>query len=84
MQHWRALEIRMLELDYERLAADPEPVARELIASLGLDWDPACLRFHETKTAVLTASHAQVREPAWSNRGSLRPPAKGRKSLRSS
>ncbi|MDH4074007.1 MAG: sulfotransferase family protein, partial [Gammaproteobacteria bacterium] len=31
---------------------------------LGLPWEDACLRFHEQKQAVSTASAVQVREPA--------------------
>lgn len=34
-----------------------------IIRFLGLEPDPACLRFHETKRVVLTPSQDQVREP---------------------
>jgi hypothetical protein len=65
MAHWRkALPPRvMLELHYEELVADPEPHARRLFAHCGLAWDPACLRFHETRRPVRTLSAGQVREP---------------------
>ncbi len=39
-------EDRYLEIRYERLVADPEPVLRELVAFLGEPWDPAMLEFH--------------------------------------
>ena len=42
---------------------EPETTARQLLASCGLDWDPACLLFHARQDAVATASAAQVREP---------------------
>jgi Flp pilus assembly protein TadD len=65
MKHWRAVLPAgvMLELQYEDLVADPEPHARRLLAHCGLAWDPACLRFHETKRPVRTLSARQVREP---------------------
>jgi tetratricopeptide (TPR) repeat protein len=48
---------------HERLVDDPEGQVRALLANLGLDFDPACLRFHENKRAVRTASSEQVRRP---------------------
>ena len=48
---------------YEALVADTEPQLRELLAFCGLDFDPACLRFHEARRTVRTASAAQVRQP---------------------
>jgi tetratricopeptide (TPR) repeat protein len=65
MEHWRAVLPPgvMLELQYEEVVADPEPHARRLLAHCGLEWDPACLRFHETKRPVRTLSAGQVREP---------------------
>jgi hypothetical protein len=62
--HWlRALPLPTLELHYEALVADQEGQSRRLIEFLGLPWDPACLEFHRTKRAVLTASVWQVRQP---------------------
>ncbi len=65
MDHWRAVlpEGVMLDVDYERLVAEPEAGARLLLAHCGLSWDPAVLRFHERRNPVRTASLAQVREP---------------------
>jgi tetratricopeptide (TPR) repeat protein len=66
MAHWRAaLPGRMLELRYEELVADFEGQSRRLVAHLGLPWDDACLRFHESSRAVRTASLAQVRRPIY-------------------
>ncbi len=67
MDHWRqVLPMPILEVDYESMVADPESKARELVASCGLDWDPACLNFHENRRPVRTASAAQVRQPVHS------------------
>ena len=50
MDHWhQVLPIPILEVDYESLVANPEREARELVAWCGLDWDPACLNFHENR-----------------------------------
>lgn len=68
MAHWRAVlpADRFIEVAYEDLVADFEPQARRLIAFLGLDWDPACATFYETRRIIRTASLNQVREPVYS------------------
>lgn len=48
---------------HEALLAEPEARTRALLAACGLDFDPACLRFHEVRREVHTASAAQVRKP---------------------
>jgi tetratricopeptide (TPR) repeat protein len=50
-------------LVHERLIDDPEGEIRRLLEYLGLDFDPACLSFHENARAVRTASSEQVRRP---------------------
>ncbi len=65
METWRErFPGRFLDIGYEDTVSDVEPQARRLIAGLGLPWEDACLRFHEQKAAVSTASAVQVREPA--------------------
>ena len=54
---------RFLDISYEETVSDLEPNARRLIDFLGLPWEDECLRFHEQKNAVSTASAVQVREP---------------------
>lgn len=54
---------RVLQLSYERLVADQEGQTRHLLEHCGLDWDEACLSFHENSAAVATPSAAQVRRP---------------------
>jgi hypothetical protein len=66
MAHWREhLPLRVLDVAYEQLVASPEEHMRRMLEFLGLDWDPALLRFHESKRAVNTASYAQVRRPLY-------------------
>lgn len=54
---------RVLQLSYERLVADQEGQTRRLLEHCGLEWDEACLSFHENSAAVATPSAAQVRRP---------------------
>jgi hypothetical protein len=64
MAHFDAvLPGRVHGVIHERLVEDPEGEVRRLLDALGLDFDPACLRFHENKRAVRTASSEQVRRP---------------------
>ncbi len=66
MDHWRkVLPVPILDVGYEETVEDLEGVARKLIAFCGLEWDPACLAFHETKRTVRTASLSQVRQPIY-------------------
>ncbi|HKT31237.1 MAG TPA: sulfotransferase [Gammaproteobacteria bacterium] len=69
MHHWRAVlpPGRMLEVRYEEVVNDLEREARRLVAFCGLDWDDACLRFHEHRRTVRTASLAQVRRPIYAS-----------------
>jgi hypothetical protein len=66
MDHWRkVLPVAMLEVDYEKVVEEPEEWARRLVAWCGLEWEPACLRFHESRRPVRTASVTQVRQPIY-------------------
>jgi tetratricopeptide (TPR) repeat protein len=67
--HWQErLPGVIHEVRYEALVSDPEPQARALIAAAGLDWEDACLKFHETAGVVQTLSLAQVRQPIHAGR----------------
>ena len=46
---------------HERLVEHPETEIRRVLDYCGLDWEDACLNFHQTKRAVRTASSEQVR-----------------------
>jgi hypothetical protein len=64
MQHWQAvLPVPVHEVVYEQLIDNFETEARRLLAACGLEWEPACGRFHETARPVRTASVTQVRQP---------------------
>jgi tetratricopeptide (TPR) repeat protein len=66
MQHWRSvIKLPMMEVRYEDLVANQEGVSRDLVAFAGLPWDEHCLRFHESKRVVATASYDQVRQPLY-------------------
>jgi len=59
----RTLPSRVHRVIYEQLIESPEPIIRELLDYVGVSFDSACLRFHENKRAVRTASSEQVRQP---------------------
>ncbi|HTU16548.1 MAG TPA: tetratricopeptide repeat protein [Gemmataceae bacterium] len=66
MRHWEAtLPLPLLHIDYEETVGDFESVARRLVAWCGLEWEPACLDYHQTKRPVRTASVTQVRQPIY-------------------
>lgn len=66
MDHWRdTLPVPLLHVDYEDTVADLEGVARRLVSWCGLEWEPACLEFHQTERPVRTASVTQVRQPIY-------------------
>lgn len=63
--HWRTLPLRMLEIRYEDIVANQERETRRLLEFCDLPWDERCMRFHETKRFVRTASYDQVRQPLY-------------------
>ncbi len=67
MAHWRHCLPAgcFLEVDYESLVARQEPVSRQLVEHVGLEWDPTCLAFERNPQPTLTASAAQVRRPLY-------------------
>lgn len=66
MAHWRSvIDLPVLDVVYEDLVADQEAGTRRIIDFVGLPWDDACLRFHESSRVVMTASNEQVRRPMY-------------------
>lgn len=64
MDHFdKVLPNRIHRVIYEDMVADTEGEIRRLLAYCGLKFEPACLRFWETRRAVTTASAGQVRQP---------------------
>jgi tetratricopeptide (TPR) repeat protein len=68
MDHWDAvLPGKVLHVRYEELVRSPEAGIRRLLGHCGLDFEPGCLAFHETRRAVRTASAEQVRQPIYTS-----------------
>ena len=68
MAHFDAvLPGRIHRVIHERLVAEPEAEVRRLLDYCGLEFQPACLRFHETNRPVRTASSEQVRQPIFTD-----------------
>jgi Sulfotransferase family len=66
MAHWQAVfPARLHEVVYEELVDEFEAEARRLVMACDLDWEPACLQFHQTVRPVRTASVTQVRQPLY-------------------
>ena len=64
MQHWRrVLPIPVLELEYEQIVSDPEPVARQLVEFVGLEWHDACRELLEQPASVPGAQWHDARPP---------------------
>jgi len=68
MDHWDSvLPGRVLKVNYEDVVGNVESEVRRLLDHCELDWEDACLNFHQTDRAVNTASSEQVREPIYSD-----------------
>jgi tetratricopeptide (TPR) repeat protein len=68
MSHWNdALPVPILTMQYENIVSDLKKQARALIDFLDLDWNDACLSFHETDRTVRTPSRWQVRQPIYTS-----------------
>jgi predicted Zn-dependent protease len=66
MAHFDAvLPGRIHRVGYENLVADLEGEVRGLLEYCGLPFEEPCLRFHETRRVVQTASSEQVRRPLY-------------------
>jgi tetratricopeptide (TPR) repeat protein len=70
MDHWdEVLPGFVLRVMYEDVVADLEGQVGRILDFLGLPFEDACLRFHETERTVKTPSSEQVRQPIY--RGGL-------------
>jgi hypothetical protein len=69
MEHWhQVLPAGVLTtVVYEDVVRDTEKAARDLISFIGLEWNAACLNFHDSARPVKTASVAQVRKPIYAS-----------------
>lgn len=66
MAHWeKALEPRPISVRYEDIVTRSRSSIEDLLRSCGLEWQDACLNFHESSQPVYTASMQQVRQPLY-------------------
>ena len=64
MTHWQAvLPGSLLRVHYEDVVEDLERNVRRMLEFCGLDYEPACLEYHETRRSINSASSEQVRRP---------------------
>jgi hypothetical protein len=64
MQHLdRVAPGKVLRVIHESVVAEAEMQIRRMLDYVGVPFDEACLRFHETRRAVRSASAEQVRRP---------------------
>ena len=65
--HWRSVlpPERFIEIEYEALVAEPEPVIRHIVNASGLTWNSACLLPERNARAVKTPSKWQARQPIY-------------------
>jgi tetratricopeptide (TPR) repeat protein len=67
MEYWRdhLPSGRLIEIDYEDLVDDPEPLLRDLCGRVGLSWDEGLLCHEKNPRQVVTPSAWQVRQPIY-------------------
>lgn len=68
MTHWKdTVGMPIFDVHYDQLVNDQEAASRALLEFCGLEWDDACLRFHESERTTRTASFDQVRQPVYTS-----------------
>lgn len=66
MDHWhRLLPGSIYDVSYEDLIANQREQTMNLLRYCDLEWDDACLAFHDSKRTVKTLSVQQVRKPLY-------------------
>ncbi|MCA8888522.1 MAG: sulfotransferase [Parvularculaceae bacterium] len=66
MAHWkRVFGADIIDVDYDQFVAAPEPLVRDVLTAVGLEYESACMNFHQRRNTVKTASYWQVREPLY-------------------
>jgi tetratricopeptide (TPR) repeat protein len=64
MSHWeRVAAGRFTTIQYERLIGDFDGVAPALLAACGLEWEPGCRNFWESRRVIGTISTMRARRP---------------------
>ncbi len=54
-----------MDVCYDDLVREPRAVLEPVLAFLQLDWEEACLDFHQVDNRVRTASVHQIRQPLY-------------------
>ena len=68
MNHWRATLPNLIhDLSYEDLVSDQVGQTRKLLEFCALEWEDACVAFHQNPDATTSASASQVRRPIYSS-----------------
>jgi len=66
MEHWHTTYPGLIhDISYEELVADLEKETRKCLAHIGLEWNDACLNFHQNISTINTVSVSQVRQPLY-------------------
>lgn len=66
MKHWHEVfPNKILDVQYESVVDDLDSNVRRVLDFCGLEFEQACLNFHETKRVVKTSSSEQVRKPIY-------------------
>jgi len=66
MRHWEeVVPGKVLTVHYEETVTDLDAQVRRILDHCGLPFEASCVRFHETRRAVRTASSEQVRQPIY-------------------
>jgi tetratricopeptide (TPR) repeat protein len=67
INHWRNVlpADRFVDVNYEELTREPEPLIRRIISACGLEWNDACLHPESNPRAVRTPSKWQTRQPIY-------------------
>jgi hypothetical protein len=66
--HWERVlpSNRFLQIRYEDIVFDQRNQTERLLTFCDLEWEEACLNFHQNEAPVSTASSVQVRKPLYS------------------
>jgi tetratricopeptide (TPR) repeat protein len=68
MDYWDGvLAGKILRIQYEEVVTDLETQVRKILDFCGLEYEDACLDFHESNRNVHTASSEQVRQPIYTD-----------------
>ncbi|MEG3641335.1 tetratricopeptide repeat-containing sulfotransferase family protein [Magnetococcus sp. PR-3] len=66
MEYWQqVLPMPIHNVHYEKMVTNPEIEIKNILDFVGLPWHDACLRPHENRRSVQTASSQQVRKPIY-------------------